>query len=130
MEEAANRGDQAVLQWFWHHMVQTDVTVAAAVAKRLSHIHALDWDKALTPAAIGLMTTGNTGIFRDLTRSGPGISQLYNLTVAYLGAKNYTTRATRTAPMDAYQPPVRNFRQAERDRLLREARERARSQAR
>ena len=49
MEEAANRGDQAVLQWFWHHMVQTDVTVAAAVAKRLSHIHALDWDKVSGP---------------------------------------------------------------------------------
>ena len=32
--------------------------------------------------------------------------------------------------MDAYQPPVRNFRQAERDRLLREARERARAQTR
>ena len=88
------------------------------------------WDKALTPAAIGLMTTGNTGIFRDLTRSGPGISQLYNLTVAYLGAKNYNTRATRTAPMDAYQPNVRNIRQDERDRLLREAREPERSQAR
>ena len=61
------------------------------------------FDKALTPAAIGLMTTGNTGIFRDLTRSGPGISQLYNLTVAYLGAKNYNTprlpRASRGRPL-------------------------------
>ena len=44
MEEAADRGDQADLQWFWHHMVQTDVTVAAAVHKRLSHIGALDWE--------------------------------------------------------------------------------------
>lgn len=32
---------------------------------------------------------------------------------------------TRTAPMCAFQPDVRNFRQDERDRLLREARERA-----
>ncbi len=44
MEEASGRGDQADLQWFWHHMVQTDVTVAAAVHKRLSHIGALDWE--------------------------------------------------------------------------------------
>jgi phage gp29-like protein len=44
MEEAANRGDLADLQWFWHHMLQTDVTVASAVAKRLSHIDSLDWE--------------------------------------------------------------------------------------
>ena len=44
MEEAANRGDMADLQWFWHHMLQTDVTVASAVAKRLSHIDSLDWE--------------------------------------------------------------------------------------
>ena len=55
---------------------------------------------------------------------------LYNLSVAYLGAKNYNTRAARTAPMYAFQPDVRNFRQDERDRLLREAQERARAQAR
>ncbi|HMO51486.1 MAG TPA: hypothetical protein PKE26_00505 [Kiritimatiellia bacterium] len=36
MEEAANRGDLADLQWFWHHMLQTDVTVASAAAKRPS----------------------------------------------------------------------------------------------
>jgi len=44
MEEAANRGDMVDLQWFWHHMLQTDVTVASAVAKRLSHIDSLDWE--------------------------------------------------------------------------------------
>lgn len=44
MEEAAGRGDIVDLQWFWHHMIQTDVTVAAAVSKRLSHIGALDWE--------------------------------------------------------------------------------------
>lgn len=44
MEEAANRGDLADLQWFWFHMLQTDVTVASAVAKRLSHIDSLDWE--------------------------------------------------------------------------------------
>ncbi len=44
MEEAAERGDHADLQWFWHHMLQTDVTVSSAVHKRLSHITALDWE--------------------------------------------------------------------------------------
>ena len=43
MEEAANRGDQADLQWFWNHM-HTDVTVSSAIHKRLSHITQLDWD--------------------------------------------------------------------------------------
>ena len=44
MEEAAERGDHSDLQWFWDHMRQTDVTVAAAVRTRLSHVHALDWE--------------------------------------------------------------------------------------
>lgn len=44
MEEAADRGDLSDLHWFWHHMLQTDVTVASAVAKRLSHINTLDWE--------------------------------------------------------------------------------------
>ncbi len=44
MEEAAQRGDMADLQWFWHHMAETDVTVASAVAKRLSHMQSLDWE--------------------------------------------------------------------------------------
>jgi len=44
MEEAADRGDLSDLHWFWHHMIQTDVTVASAVAKRLSHINSLDWE--------------------------------------------------------------------------------------
>ena len=43
MEDAAERGDFADLHWFWHHMEQSDVTVQTAVAKRLSHIKALDW---------------------------------------------------------------------------------------
>jgi phage gp29-like protein len=44
MEEAYDRGDPADLQWFWHHMMQSDVTVASAFNKRLSHINALDWE--------------------------------------------------------------------------------------
>ena len=44
MEDAAARGDTADLQWLWRHMQDTDVTVASAVAKRLSYIESLDWE--------------------------------------------------------------------------------------
>ena len=44
LEEAAARGDWADLQWLWRHMQDTDVTVASAVAKRLSYIESLDWE--------------------------------------------------------------------------------------
>jgi phage gp29-like protein len=44
MEEAAERGDQSDVQWFWDHMHQTDVTVASAVEKRLGYIRSLDWE--------------------------------------------------------------------------------------
>ena len=44
MEEAAARGDLADIQWLWRHMQDTDVTVASAVAKRLSYIESLDWE--------------------------------------------------------------------------------------
>jgi len=44
MEEAAARGDMADIQWLWRHMQDTDVTVASAVAKRLSYIESLDWE--------------------------------------------------------------------------------------
>ena len=44
MEEAAARGEMADIQWLWRHMQDTDVTVASAVAKRLSYIESLDWE--------------------------------------------------------------------------------------
>ena len=44
MEESAARGDWADLQWLWRHTQDTDVTVASAVAKRLSYIEQLDWE--------------------------------------------------------------------------------------
>jgi phage gp29-like protein len=43
MEDAAERGDHADLQWLWRHMEQTDVTVQTAVATRLSYVRSLDW---------------------------------------------------------------------------------------
>ena len=44
MEDAAERGQHADLQWFWHHMERADVTVQAAIARRLSFIDSLDWE--------------------------------------------------------------------------------------
>jgi hypothetical protein len=37
-EDAAERGQYADLQWLWRLMEQTDVTVQAAIARRLSFI--------------------------------------------------------------------------------------------
>lgn len=44
MEDAAERGLFSDLQWFWHHMERTDVTVQSAIARRLSFIDATDWE--------------------------------------------------------------------------------------
>jgi hypothetical protein len=41
MEDAAERGQFADLQWFWHHMERTEVTVQAALARRLAFIDAV-----------------------------------------------------------------------------------------
>lgn len=64
MEEAARRGDWADLQWFWHHMVQTDVTVASAVAKRLSHIDSLDWEIRAIETADPILADEQAAILR------------------------------------------------------------------
>ncbi len=44
MEDAADRGQFADLQWFWHHMERTDVTVQAAISRRLSFVASGDWE--------------------------------------------------------------------------------------
>lgn len=44
MEEQADTGDIANLEWFWEYMQKTDITVKAAVEKRLAGIKALDWE--------------------------------------------------------------------------------------
>lgn len=64
MEEAAGRGDWADLQWFWHHMVQTDVTVASAVAKRLSHSDSLDWEIRAIETADPILAEEQAAILR------------------------------------------------------------------
>jgi phage gp29-like protein len=68
MEDAAARGDAADLQWFWHHMMQTDVTVASAVAKRLSHIDSLDWEIRLIENADPCNPKGETDERPDYPR--------------------------------------------------------------
>ena len=44
MEDAAERGQHADLQWFYHYMERVDVTVQAAIARRLAFIDSLDWE--------------------------------------------------------------------------------------
>ena len=43
MEDAADRGQHADLQWFWRHMELVDVTIQAAMARRLAFIDTVDW---------------------------------------------------------------------------------------
>lgn len=64
MEEAAERGDVADLQWFWHHMEDTDVTVGAAVAKRLSHIQSLDWEIRTVETADQILAAEQAAVLR------------------------------------------------------------------
>jgi hypothetical protein len=79
---------------------------------------------ALTPLALGLMTTGNTGIFRAMTGSGQGVAQLYNLAVAGAGAAEFNERAMRRYPRNAYQPNIPSIYDLERQRIMEERRAR------
>ena len=51
LEEQADRGDHANLQWLWEYMRRTDITVSAALAKRLAGVEALDWQICTVPTA-------------------------------------------------------------------------------
>ena len=44
MEDAAERGQHADLQWLYHHMERVDVTIQAAIARRLAFVDGLDWE--------------------------------------------------------------------------------------
>jgi phage gp29-like protein len=44
MEDQARRGQHADLQWFYHFLEESDATVQAAIARRLSFISSLDWE--------------------------------------------------------------------------------------
>ena len=51
MEDAAERGQFADLQWFWHFMERTDVTVQSAIARRLAFVDSIDWEIRVTEGA-------------------------------------------------------------------------------
>ena len=44
MEDSAERGQYADLQWFYHHMERSDVTIQSAMSRRLAFIDAVDWE--------------------------------------------------------------------------------------
>lgn len=48
-EDTAERGQYADLQWLWRLMELTDVTVQAAIARRLSFVDTLDWEIRTMP---------------------------------------------------------------------------------
>jgi phage gp29-like protein len=43
-EAEADRGAHSSLQWFYHHMEKADVTISAAVDRRISMIEKTDWE--------------------------------------------------------------------------------------
>ncbi len=44
MEDQAERGQHADLQWFYYFMERSDVTIMSAIARRLAFLDSLDWD--------------------------------------------------------------------------------------
>ncbi|HBA86309.1 MAG TPA: hypothetical protein DCZ95_19690 [Verrucomicrobia bacterium] len=44
MEDQAERGQYADLQWFYYFMEKSDVTIMSAIARRLSFLDSLDWE--------------------------------------------------------------------------------------
>lgn len=78
MEDQADRGEFADLQWFWHHMGRVDIVIQAAKARRLSFIDGLDYqikqvegaDPVLAAEQQGLLKHAYNRIanFRDATK--------------------------------------------------------------
>jgi endonuclease YncB( thermonuclease family) len=58
----------------------------------------------MTPLSLGLMTTGNVGLFGALQRAGRGTALGYNTTVAGVGAIEFNERAGRGYSYPAYRP--------------------------
>jgi len=59
------------------------------------------WTQAL---GLGLMTTGNAGVFGAMPKSGSGLAQTYNAVLAALGAVQYNEQARRAAKRKAKRP--------------------------
>lgn len=64
MEDAAERGQHADLQWFYHHMERVDVTIQAAIARRLAFVDALDWEIRTVEGADPLLAQEQADLLR------------------------------------------------------------------
>lgn len=63
-EDAAERGQYADLQWLWRLMEQTDVTVQAAIARRLSFIDSIDWEIRASEGADPILAAEQTDLLQ------------------------------------------------------------------
>ena len=63
-EDAAERGQFADLQWLWRLMEQTDVTVQAAIARRLSFIDSIDWEIRANEGADPILAAEQTDLLQ------------------------------------------------------------------
>ena len=64
LEDAAERGQPADLQWLYHHMERADVTVQAALARRLSFTDSLDWEIRAVEAADPALAADQAALLR------------------------------------------------------------------
>jgi hypothetical protein len=55
---------------------------------------------------LGLMTSGNSGLFGAMPRSGTAVAQTYNALLAALGTLQYNEQATRSFRRTARRPPA------------------------
>ena len=64
------------------------------------------WANVSEKAGLGLMTTGNSGVFGMMPQSGTGAAQAWNAALAVLGALEYNERANRTLDRTPRPPSV------------------------
>ncbi len=64
------------------------------------------WGNIADKAGLGLMTTGNSGIFGMMPKSGTGAAQAWNAALAVLGSLQYNERARSTLPRSPRAPAV------------------------
>ena len=64
------------------------------------------WANISEKAGLGLMTTGNSGIFGMMPKAGTGAAQAWNAALAVLGSLEYNERAQRTLDRSPRPPSV------------------------
>ncbi len=64
MEDAAELGQHADLQWLYHHMERVDVTIQAAIARRLAFVDGLDWEIRTVEGADPLLAQEQADLLR------------------------------------------------------------------